>query len=512
MEQMDMLFDPVFQEDQYNNEVNQTNQIVNSFNKLDMTSSYASSTAILWNTGIPCTDTESSSKGNDKYVLKYCEWKGTQVPCDAIFSPFPTDQGICCTFNMKAADKLFSGETYPQLIKNFQNVEKSPKIKTTIDHLTTEPGKSKGLLVVLDSHSDSLSASSLDIETQGFIGLITQGGNFPQINLGGFGIKPGHKNTVALLATNVSADNIQDVDPEFRNCYFEWESSSLKIYKNYTQSNCIIECNFFYAQKQLEKQFPPCSPWYFPTPEDAPNICDPWQAVQMSEIMANVPVNTCNYCLADCVSTILKNRISTAPLRKCQLNSLGSNSFCNKNDKLLLSSEFLSNLVSTEYLKRFSTQPYFIRKLFISSERKFGTSLLYGDVFESTNKPYNANDKDIAIVQIFFRLGYTTKIQRSQFMNWIGYFSNVGGIYGLVLGMGLISIVEIFWLAIQYLEQFNLKQRLQRTKNKIVSLVQDVKEYLTPSQEEQLEQISLKQRLQRIKNKVVSFVKDIKST
>ena len=465
MEQMDMLFDPVFEEDQYYHEVIQTNQIVDSIHKLDMKSSYISTTSILWNTVIPCTDSESSSKENDKSILKYCEWKGTQVPCGAIFSPYPTDQGICCTFNMKAADKLFSGGTYPQLIKNFQNVDKYPGIEATLDQVTTEPGKSKGLLVVLDSHTDSLSASSVDIETQGFIGLITQGGNFPQINLGGFDIKPGHKNIVALSATIITTDNdIQNINPESRNCYFEWESSSLKIYKNYTQSNCIFECNFFYAQKQLEEQFKPCTPWYFPTPDFSPNICDPWQAVQMSEIMSNVPVNLCDHCLSDCVSTILKNRVSTAPLRKCQLNSLGSNSFCNKKNDLVLSSEFLSNLVETEYQKRFSLQPYFIRKQFISSQRKFGSSLLYGDVFESTNEPYNAIDKDLAAVQIFFRAGYSTKIQRSQFMNWIVFFSNVGGIYGLVLGMGLISIVELFWLTAWYLGQINWKLKLQRMK------------------------------------------------
>jgi hypothetical protein len=34
-------------------------------------------------------------------------------------------------------------------------------------------------------------------------------------------------------------------------------------------------------------------------------------------------------------------------------------------------------------------------------------------------------------------------------MNWNDYFSNVGGIYGLVLGMGIISLVELFWLLLQ---------------------------------------------------------------
>jgi hypothetical protein len=84
------------------------------------------------------------------------------------------------------------GETYHKLIQALQQREKRTGSQPTlVRDLKTEPGKGKGLLVVLDSHSDVLSASSLDSETIGFVGLITQGGNFPQKKLGGFDIRPG---------------------------------------------------------------------------------------------------------------------------------------------------------------------------------------------------------------------------------------------------------------------------------------------------------------------------------
>jgi hypothetical protein len=121
MEQIDLLFDPVFHEDQNNNELSLKNQYVDSLSKLNMHSSYVAIMSTLWNTGMPCTDLEAA---NDKSVLKYCAWKGQQVPCEAIFSTFPTDQGMCCTFNMKAADELLYGETYPGVIKDLQNMEK----------------------------------------------------------------------------------------------------------------------------------------------------------------------------------------------------------------------------------------------------------------------------------------------------------------------------------------------------------------------------------------------------
>ena len=444
-----MLFDPAFQEDQYYHEVIATNKIVDTIKQLDLKTYYHTIISSIWKVGMPCSDSEALSK--DMSVLKYCEWRGMQVPCSAIFSSYPTDQGICCVFNMQAADKMFVGETYPQLIsKNLQTNPSEMQAATSIQK--TEPGKNKGLLVVLDSHSDALSASSLDSETQGFFGLITQTGNFPQRNLGGFDIKAGHKNTVSLSATKIDADSrLQYLDPVLRNCYFEWENSFLKIFKKYSHSNCVFECNFYYAQKELESLFPPCSPWYLPTPDNSPNICDPWQAAQMSEMMSNVPINHCKYCFVDCETTILKTRISTAPMRKCHLNNLGFKKFCNTSDKSLFSSEFLSDLPVNDYQLRFSTLPYFYRNNFATSRRKFGSSLSYGDVFEASNVEYNYLEKDLATVQIFFESAYATNIQRSPRLSWVDYYSNVGGIFGLVLGMGIITLVEIFWLLKQYL-------------------------------------------------------------
>ena len=452
MEQIDILVDPVFQEDLYNAEVKMTNQLFNSIQRLDKKTSYNTMLSTLWNTGIPCIDSEASSKANTKSVLKYCGWRGKQVPCAAIFSTYPTDQGMCCTFNMKAADELFLGDTYPQLIQKLQNIEKFTGFNIPVEKQKTQPGKNNGLLVLLDSHSDILSASSIDEDNQGFAGLITQGGNFPQRNFGGFEIKPGHKNIVALSATIINADNtLQAMTQNSRNCYFQWESTFLKIFKKYTHSNCIFECNFFYAQKILQTYAVPCSPWYFPSPDISPIICDPWQAAKMVEIMSNVPINECKHCLSDCESTIFKARISTAPLRSCQLNSFRSNIFCNKDDNISFSSEFLSQLPGFDFKQRFSTDPYFYRKSFPTSQRKVGQSLPNGDVFEITNKPFNAFEKDIASVQIYFDSAYATKIQRSPRMTWIDYFSSVGGIFGLVLGMGIISLFELIWLLVKYL-------------------------------------------------------------
>ncbi len=36
----------------------------------------------------------------ERSVLKKCFWKGRIIDCSAIFEVFPTDRGMCCSFNM----------------------------------------------------------------------------------------------------------------------------------------------------------------------------------------------------------------------------------------------------------------------------------------------------------------------------------------------------------------------------------------------------------------------------
>ena len=242
------------------------------------------------------------------------------MPCSQIFSKLPTDNGMCCSFNMKSAEDIFIHGTFSRLITNLQENDKKKSFDqnsfnndlSNMGGTRSEPGLSEGLTVILDAHSDILSASSVDSNTHGFTGLISSRGSFPQRMLRSFEIKPGHNNLVAVSGTIIESDiELMQIAPAARNCYFEWENSLMKIYNNYTQANCLFECNLFYAQKQMQLQ---CFPWYYQSNDSYPTICDPWQAAEMLQIMENIPDRHCKHCLPDCSSTILKMRISTAPL------------------------------------------------------------------------------------------------------------------------------------------------------------------------------------------------------
>ncbi len=65
---------------------------------------YESVFGLMWGSTLPC---HANFRDPEFSMLKRCRWKGERISCSAIFTMFPTDRGMCCTFNMDAADKIF---------------------------------------------------------------------------------------------------------------------------------------------------------------------------------------------------------------------------------------------------------------------------------------------------------------------------------------------------------------------------------------------------------------------
>ena len=65
-------------------------------------------------------------------------------------------------------------------------------------------------------------------------------------------------------------------------------------------------------------------------------------------------------------------------------------------------------------------------------------------------------------LQIFFETSSVMEIVSQLRMTWVDFFSNIGGLLGLVLGMGFISFIEIIWLALRLGAQvFGFKDWIQ---------------------------------------------------
>ena len=181
--------------------------------RIDLKRAYEGLFSLLYSANLPCFDTKgiTAEKDGDRGNLKYCEWKGKPMSCSAIFSTFPSDQGLCCSFNMKAAEDIFWGNKYPKIVNNLQDFDKNHSfsdsqvpIKYLIDNEPKSlPGRNKGLVVVLDAHRDLLSAGSMDIDLFGFLGFIGTNQTYPRLNLEGFEIMAGHRNIITLTATKL---------------------------------------------------------------------------------------------------------------------------------------------------------------------------------------------------------------------------------------------------------------------------------------------------------------------
>ena len=79
-----------------------------SFGSIDMVKSYLPLFELLWYAQMPCVDVEgiTSKRKDELSFLKRCYWKNRLISCSAIFQKRPTDRGMCCSFNMKMAEKI----------------------------------------------------------------------------------------------------------------------------------------------------------------------------------------------------------------------------------------------------------------------------------------------------------------------------------------------------------------------------------------------------------------------
>ncbi len=176
---------------------------------------------------------------------------------------------------------------------------------------------------------------------------------------------------VAISAVLVSSDNsLKLIEPKDRQCMYEEENTHLKIYKNYTQKNCYFECFYFIAQEFVKKKHnstQACVPWFFPTPENSPLICSPWEAADFLEKVLSISTMNCPHCLPDCIATIYKTRVSSVPLWKCHLVNFGNSQICSGKQKP--SGFFHTLMVNNNH--RSKKLPYYMKNL-NSSIRKSG--------------------------------------------------------------------------------------------------------------------------------------------
>ena len=57
-------------------------------------------------------------------MIKWCSWKGVRLDCPSIFTLFPTNRGMCCSFNMQKADEMFKKSKYREHMERLTKRDK----------------------------------------------------------------------------------------------------------------------------------------------------------------------------------------------------------------------------------------------------------------------------------------------------------------------------------------------------------------------------------------------------
>ena len=266
-------------------------------------------------------------------------------------------------------------------------------------------------------------------------------------------VRPGQVNEVALSAfTILSDDSIRGIAPESRNCRFPEENELLKLFNEYSQASWFLECKLYYAQQQINQT---CTPWNLPfVDNDQHTVCDPWQSVQILRIMqTGIPMNQCKDCLPDCTYTIYQSSMSAQSFRKCTEKNFGLSYFCNLDLNVqMLTPQIWADQVLQQYANAHQSKPAFLSNV-VSNTRTLTSSVSMQNIFTKIDRNYDAYDKDIAILSVYFDKPTLLQFGTQASQTWIQYFSNVGGLLGLCIGLSIVTIVEIIWLCMRLMEK-----------------------------------------------------------
>ena len=461
------------------------------YDNFEMSKAYPSMFNLLWYSQLPCNDVLgiTSSFKDELSFIKRCYWKKTPISCNAIFQKRPTDSGMCCSFNIKKAELVLKESKYTSTIATRQKYDlengfksgQKPDWYVANKEPETKPGIKHGLTLVFDSHSDKISSGSVLDSFRGVTVLVDGKEKFPMVQRIGVKARPGLENSISIDAIDVNAlDEIRRHDPHTRNCYFP-DEYELDMHQNYSQPSCIFECEIKFAAKCIStcnqfnetcdckdkdrinnldlKEVKSCVPWYYPIKDDEyVEMCDPWMTKKFRNILdTKIPTDQCNYCLEDCSTTKYKSSISYTELQQCDDSNIGS-VFCDLTKGEMNPAPWTSD-AQHEYLALNLSVPWFLetkgsqrfsdqRSRYL--EQKSAQGVIFADKLK-TNPYYNAFEKDIGFLNVFFSEEKVTRYIKANKGTNFDFISQLGGSLGGFMGISILSLVEIFyWVVFRF--------------------------------------------------------------
>ena len=493
---LDTSLDPTKKEERMKLTKEAMRKYKEKYAEFELDKAYQSMFNLLWYSQLPCQDVAgiSSSVKDESSFIKRCYWKKAQISCNAIFQKRPTDRGMCCSFNMQRAEKTFRESRYSNAIATRQRFDSENGFETSQKpnwfvnnrEPISQSGIENGLTLVFDKHSNRLSPGSV---TDSFLGvpvLVDGKDKFPLVRRLGIIARPGFKNSIAINALDIKGlDEIRKHSPSKRKCYFP-DEFKLDMHKNYSRPSCIFECELKFAAKCLStckeinetcdcrdekaimqldlKSVESCIPWFYPIQDaEMQKMCDPWTTMKFRQIFEKkIPRGLCDFCLEDCSSTTYRTSISYSELEKCDNSNIGS-VFCDLTSADMNPAPWISD-VETEYLAANESIPWFLE--FKNKQTRVGITrfpdkryfknnntenVIYTEKLKK-NPYYNAFEKDIGFINIFFAGEEVTRYERANKGSPFDLMTQIGGSLGGFMGISVLSLIEIlYWVLFRFL-------------------------------------------------------------
>ena len=123
---LNTMLDPLKEPERITNVQTAKAKYHQDFDPIDIQKSYKKLFELLWYTRLPCFDVKDiTSKVRDEMsVIKRCYWRSKMVDCASIFVTRSTDHGMCCTFNLANAEKIFKDTLYGNMTSEMQSKDK----------------------------------------------------------------------------------------------------------------------------------------------------------------------------------------------------------------------------------------------------------------------------------------------------------------------------------------------------------------------------------------------------
>ena len=408
------------------------------------------------------------------------------------FEMRPTDRGMCCSFNVNKAENVLKQSKYTEAIKRSQSYDLKngfddglkPSWYVNKNEPIPKAGVENGLTLVFDEHSDRLSKASIFDNFRGVPVFIGGKNDDPLLGLSAIKARPGHENSVVVKALRVQAlEEIKSHPPKRRNCYFP-DEGQLEMHKEYSQKACIFECEIEFAAKCLStcndidavcdcsnvkmvnsiefNHQNSCVPWYLPIKNsNFGGFCDPWATMKFRKILKEqIPENQCKHCLPDCSETTYDAWVGYAELHACESATIGS-FLCGLVNKQMNPAPWLTD-VQNEYLSENESIPWYLdtysSKSIFSDLRSRNNehSNSYEEIFvtkQKKNPTYNAFEKDIGVVNVFFDKSTISKYEKANRLSTFEFLVQIASTLGFYMGISILSLVEIiYWFGFRLFE------------------------------------------------------------